>query len=133
MAINIETERLLVSELQEKITKNHFIPLAEAARQAKLPLTTLAAAVRNGWVPAIQVQPQRWVVRLEAVRLYFKPQVEVGTHRSQEAIDHFLMEKGIIAKRNLPFEKPVVCQPVDFEHGPTGSELVIEGRRRLVL
>ena len=44
---NLKAEQLKVSEAQAVLNEGGFVPLAEAARQAQVPLSTLAHAVRH--------------------------------------------------------------------------------------
>src|SRR5215218_9547212 len=48
-----------------------FVLLAEASRLTGVSLPILSEAIRMGKVPALQVQPRRWLVRVSAVRSYF--------------------------------------------------------------
>ncbi|RIK38344.1 MAG: hypothetical protein DCC55_21430 [Chloroflexi bacterium] len=97
--------------------------LAEAARLTGVPLPTLSDAVRHGRVPAVQVQPRRWLVRIEAVQSYFQ---------SKEANPHLALQQKLIAEGLLneirleqhfePFE-PLASK------GKPASERLIEERR----
>lgn len=68
------TQELKIVEQVEQTLKQlgPFLTLAEAARSTGIPLPTLAEAVRLGRIPAVRVQPKRWLVRLQAVHIYFK-------------------------------------------------------------
>jgi hypothetical protein len=60
-----------------------FVPLAQAARRTGIPLSTLAQAAREGRLPALEILPGRWLVRMEAVeaRIGLKPPGEYGPRR----------------------------------------------------
>ena len=68
------TQEIKIVEQVEQTLKQlgPFLTLAEAARSTGIPLPTLAEAVRLGRIPAVRVQPKRWLVRLQAVHIYFK-------------------------------------------------------------
>ena len=60
-----------------------FVPLAEAAERCNIPLSTLAQAAREGQLPALEVMPGRWLVRIEAVeaRIGLNPPGKFGPGR----------------------------------------------------
>lgn len=64
-----------------------FVSLAEAARETGLPLATLAQAVREKRLPALQVQPRRWLVRVSAVRARIGLHETRGHPRNKKARD----------------------------------------------
>ncbi|MCW1969830.1 MAG: hypothetical protein KIH69_017085 [Anaerolineae bacterium] len=129
MAITLENEQLLVNELQEKLRQHHFVSLAKAARQVKVPISRLTIAIQMGEIPALELQPQKWMVRLEAVQLYFNTQPATKPHSTDE-IDALLIKTGLIAKRSLPFAISSQTSAINFGAGLSGTDLIIEGRNR---
>ena len=126
MAMNSEIE--IVREVQRKLEETRFVSLAEAARATHVPLTTLSSAVRTGRLPAVRVMPKRWLVRVSAVNSYFN---KTRSAMSQDELDTFLMDMGILEKRNKPFGKLKPFKAVRISGGKSATELVIEGRRRI--
>jgi excisionase family DNA binding protein len=88
-----------------------FVSVAEAARQTGVPLPTLADAVRHQRIPALHVQKQRWLVRISAVRGYFKA-------------GGYLDENYTFANRK--FRK---IKPIAYEGKKPLSEWIVEERR----
>jgi hypothetical protein len=65
---NQEVEEYVIHKMEQAIQKwGPLIPLAEAARTTGYPLSTLAQAAREKRLPAIEVSPGHWLVRLSAV------------------------------------------------------------------
>jgi hypothetical protein len=99
-----------------------FVSLAQAARDAGVPLQTLAEAVRTGRVPGLKVLGRSWV-RPSAVRLYFGRDVAEASATLQRR----LVEDGLLDE-----VKPRLTLR-DFEpqpyRGRSASELLIEERR----
>ena len=62
-----------------------FEPLVEAAKRTGIPLSTLAQAAREGRLPALEVLPGRWLVRIQAVeaRIGLNPPGELGPRRKK--------------------------------------------------
>ncbi|MCX6050218.1 MAG: helix-turn-helix domain-containing protein [Chloroflexi bacterium] len=120
----LEQERSIVQSVEQFLKEQGpFVSLAEAARLTGVPLPTLSDAVRHGRVPAVQVQPRRWLVRVSAVRSYFNSD-EDNPHL---ALQQRLMAEGLLTEIKLeqhfePFE------PVPFKGRPV-SEILIEERR----
>lgn len=120
----LEQERTIVHNVEQFLKEcGPFVSLAEAARLTGVPLPTLSDAVRHGRVPAVQVQPRRWLVRVSAVRSYFNTN-EVNPHL---ALQQRLMAEGLLDEIKLeqhfqPFE------PLPVKGRPT-SEILIEERR----
>jgi excisionase family DNA binding protein len=120
--IEIET----AGQAQRMLTVNGFVPLAEAARVTGIPLSTLADAVRSGRLPAVRVQPRRWLVRISAVRLAISP--KKVAHENE--IERQLAQHGIVADRShapAPKRLPPIT-PVELPGKPV-SEIVLEERR----
>ncbi len=120
----LEQERSIVHSVEQFLKeRGPFVSLAEAARITGVPLPTLSDAVRHGRVPAVQVQPRRWLVRVSAVRSYFAQ----ATIPPDLALQQRLLELGLITEIKLeqnfePFE------PLTFTGRPA-SEILIEERR----
>ena len=124
----IGDETDIVREMQAALKERAFVSLAEAARATQVPLTTLSSAVRSGRLPAVRVMPKRWLVRVSAVNSYFS---RTDTVISQEALDRFLMDAGILEKREKPFGKPKAFKPLKISGGKSATAMVIEGRQRI--
>lgn len=120
----LEQERTIVHAVENFLKEQGpFVSLAEAARRTGVPLPTLSDAVRHGRVPAVQVQPRRWLVRVSAVRSYFNNNEE----NPHLALQQRLMAEGLLNEIKLeqrfePFE------PLPFK-GKPASEILIEERR----
>ena len=120
----LEQERTIVHSVEQFLKAcGPFVSLAEAARQTGVPLPTLSDAVRHGRVPAVQVQPRRWLVRVSAVRSYF---AQAATPPDL-ALQQRLLEEGLLTEIKLvqqfePFE------PLPFK-GKPASEILLEARR----
>jgi len=81
LAVEGDVEEHAVKRAQQCLDKwGPWLSLAEASRQSGVPLATLAQAVRERRLPALQVQAQRWLVRLSAVeaRLGLNPRGKHG-------------------------------------------------------
>ena len=120
----LEQERAIVHNVEEFLKEcGPFVSLAEAARLTGVPLPTLSDAVRHGRVPAVQVQPRRWLVRVSAVRSYFTQAVTPPDLSLQQR----LLDQGLLTEIKLeqhfePFE------PLPFK-GKPASEILLEERR----
>jgi hypothetical protein len=126
---NLKAEQLKVSEAQAILNEGGFVPLAEAARQAQVPLSTLAHAVRHGKLPGLQVQPRRWLVRLEAVKLWQRS----GDDKPPElrALEAMVAE-GLLDAEDLvyPRPRPHKINPAQLtDGGPSLSQMIIDERR----
>jgi excisionase family DNA binding protein len=122
--IQLEREREIVRNVEQVIKDaGPFVSLAEAARITGVPLPTLADAVRNGRVPALRVQSQRWLVRVSAVRSYFA-HTEINPHLElqRQLIAEGLLDDVRLEQRFEPFE------PIPVKGRPA-SEILIEERR----
>ena len=120
----LEQERTIVHAVENFLKEQGpFVSLAEAARLTGVPLPTLSDAVRHGRVPAVQVQPRRWLVRVSAVRSYFAQ----SAPPPDLALQQRLLEQGLITeiKREQRFEP---FEPLSFK-GKPASEILIEERR----
>ena len=64
-----------------------FVSLAEAAERCNIPLSTLAQAAREGRLPALEVMPGHWLVRIEAVeaRIGLNPPGKYGPRKTKRA------------------------------------------------
>ncbi len=123
----LDAEAVRAQSLQEAIDKGGFVPLAQAARTTNIPLTTLADAVRQGRIPAVRVQPNRWVVRVSAVELALKGDKALGP--SQAQIDQALVEAGLMTIPAGGFKPLTRATPIDFgDGGPTVSQTIIRER-----
>ena len=125
----LKAEHLKVSEAQAILSESAFVPLAEAARQANVPLSTLAHAVRTGKVPGLQVQPRRWLVRLEAVKLWQRSGEDKSPElRTLEA----MVVAGLLEPEDIvyPRPRPPKITPVELtDGGPSLSQMIIDERR----
>ena len=123
----LKAEQLKVSEAQAILSESAFVPLAEAARQAHVPLSTLAHAVRTGKVPGLQVQPHRWLVRLEAVKLWQRSGEDQSPElRALEA----MVAAGLLEPEDIvyPRPRPRKITPIKISGKPL-SQTIIEERR----
>jgi hypothetical protein len=122
--IQLERERAIVRNVEQVIKEaGPFVSLAEAARITGVPLPTLADSVRNGRVPALRVQSQRWLVRISAVRSYFT-HTETNPHLElqRQLIAEGLLDDVQVEQHFEPFERVSV-------KGRPASEILIEERR----
>lgn len=61
-------EQAIVARLQAALDDSgEWLSLADAAKRFDIPIATLAQAVREKRVPALQVQQRRWLVRTQAI------------------------------------------------------------------
>ncbi len=126
----ITQEAKRARQVQDAIDRGGFVPLSAASRAANVPLTTLADAVRAGRVPAVRVQPGRWVVRIEAVRLAFGARSAGKPTPTQAQLDRVLAEAGLLAIPEGGFKPVQPFQSIDFDDdGPTLSQLILKERR----
>jgi hypothetical protein len=67
-----QEERAVVQRVNKLLKElGPFVSLAEASQITGVPLATLSEAVRDGLIPAVRVQSQRWLVRVSAVLNHF--------------------------------------------------------------
>lgn len=120
----LQAEQGIVKKVEQFLAEcGPFVSLAEAARQCSIPLPTLSEAVRSGRVPALRVQPRRWLVRVAAVRNYFDNEAP-NPHLT---LQQCLLEAGLLRtiKVEQHFSK---FEPIVVKGKPT-SEILIEERR----
>lgn len=123
----LDAETAKAQSLQDAIDRGGFVPLAQAARAAKIPLTTLADAVRQGRIPAVRVQPNRWVIRVSAIELALKG--ARTPEPSQAQIDQALVEAGLLTIPAGGFKPLTRRTPIDFgDGGPALSQTIIQER-----
>lgn len=123
-ANQLQAEQVIVKKVEQFLAEcGPFVSLAEAARQCGVPLPTLSEAVRSGRVPALRVQPRRWLVRVIAVRNYFHDDAP----NPHQALQQSLVEAGLLRaiKTEQHFSE---FEPVTVKGKPT-SEILIEERR----
>lgn len=120
MRVEIETAR----RAQQMLVANGFVPLAEAARLADVPLSTLADAARSGRLPAVKVQSRRWLVRVPAVRIVFGKSATAD----EDAVERRLVERGVIADRGKVPLRLERIKPEKLDGKPV-SQIVLEDRR----
>jgi excisionase family DNA binding protein len=122
--IQLQQEREIVQLVEQVFRESGpFVSLAEAARITGVPLATLADAVRNGRIPALRVQPRRWLVRISAVRTYF----EQGNVPPDLALQQRLLVAGLLDEIKVQ-QKFEPFTPIPFT-GQLASERLIEERR----
>ncbi len=122
--IQLEQERDIVHQVEKILhAAGPFVSLTEASRVTGVNLPTLSEAIRKGKVPALQLQPRRWLVRESAVRSYFNRELK-NPHLT---VQQRLIDAGLLSemKLNQKFEK---FEPLTFE-GKPASEILIEERR----
>jgi hypothetical protein len=122
--LQLEQERTIVHTVEQFLKEQGpFVSLAEAARLTGVPLPSLSDAVRHGRVPAVQVQPRRWLVRVSAVRSYFTN----NTINPHLALQQRLMAEGLLDQVKLEqhFDQ---FEPFPSK-GKAASETLIEERR----
>jgi hypothetical protein len=105
--------------IQQMLESSGYVTLAEAARAAHVPATTLADAVKRGRLPAVRVKSNRWLVRLEAVQLVFNS--AKGEARQSRA-DRELARAGLLNVPRGGYTPLRYFQPIDFG-GRDSSEL----------
>ncbi len=123
----LKAEQLRVSEAQALLNAGAFVSLAEAARQAHVPLSTLAHAVRNGKLPGLQVQPRRWLVRLAAVKLW---QQDGDDKPAERRVLEAMVAEGLLETEDLVYPRPRLSKikPAKISGKPL-SQTIIEDRR----
>lgn len=122
--LQLQQEQAIVQKVEQSLKEcGPFVSLAEAARQAGVPLPTLSEAVRTGRVPALRVQPRRWLVRIAAVRSYFN----YSTQNPHQVLQQRLIEAGLLhtTKLDQHFSE---FEPIPVKGKPT-SEILLEERR----
>jgi excisionase family DNA binding protein len=109
-----------VNKLLEEL--GPFVSLAEASRRTGVPLATLSEAVRDGRIPAVQVQSRRWLVRVSAVLNHFGLEEPPDLEWQKKLLAEGLLSKIKYRNQFEPFE------PIPTK-GKLASEIIIEERR----
>lgn len=109
-----------VNKLLEEL--GPFVSLAEASRLTGVPLATLSEAVRDGRIPAVQVQSRRWLVRVSAVLNHFGLEEPPDLEWQKQLLAEGLLSEIKYRNKLEPFE------PIPIKGRPA-SEILIEERR----
>ncbi len=103
----IQTEATIVKQIEDLMSRlGPFVTLADASRITKVPLATLSEAVRLGRLPALRVQPRRWLIRISAVEAYFNQRLPIDKSTSNLFLDIANVAEGA--------QKSLSDMPTDF-------------------
>ena len=107
METPIQTEAAIVKQIEDLMSRlGPFVTLADASRMTKVPLATLSEAVRLGRLPALRVQPRRWLIRISAVEAYFNRQPLTSKSTPNPFLDIASVAEGA--------QKSLSDMPTDF-------------------
>jgi excisionase family DNA binding protein len=122
-SIAFQEEQEVVERVKKLLKElGPFVSLAEASRMTGVPLATLSEAVREGRIPAVQVQSRRWLVRVSAVLKHFGLEEPPDLEFQKQLLAEGLLSEIKYSYRFDHFE------PMPIEGRPL-SEILIEERR----
>lgn len=129
-SVEMTQEITRARRLQTAVDTGGFVPLSVAARATGVPLTTLTSAVKSNRVPAVRVQPGRWVVRIEAVKLVLGIRNTTRPKPTQDQLDRVMADAGLLIMPEGGYPSLTPFAAIDFDDsGPTLSQLIQEERR----